>query len=40
MLQYSNMLNDPAMNRVNIVGLALNLGYLFCYYIYSENKVG
>jgi hypothetical protein len=39
MWQYSNILNDPAMTRVNIVGLSLNLGYLICYYIYSENKV-
>lgn len=38
MWQYSNILNDPAMTRVNIVGLSLNLGYLICYYIYSENK--
>jgi hypothetical protein len=40
MYQYSNMLKDPAMTRVNVVGLTLNLGYLLCYYIYSENKVG
>jgi hypothetical protein len=39
MFQYSNILNDPAMTRVNIVGFSLNLGYLLCYYIYSENKV-
>ncbi|KDR15496.1 sugar transporter SWEET1 [Zootermopsis nevadensis] len=38
MMQYSNILNDPAMTRVNIVGVTLNLGYLLCYYIYSENK--
>jgi hypothetical protein len=39
MFQYSIMLKDPAMTRVNVVGLSLNLGYLLCYYIYSENKV-
>ena len=39
MLKYSNILNDPAMTRVNAVGLFLNLGYLICYYIYCENKV-
>jgi hypothetical protein len=39
MLKYSNLLDDPAMTRVNIVGLSLNLGYLICYYIYCENKV-
>ncbi|XP_069683930.1 sugar transporter SWEET1 [Periplaneta americana] len=38
MLLYSNMLNDPAMTRVNIVGLALNAAYLLCYYIYCQNK--
>jgi hypothetical protein len=39
MFQYSMMLKDPAMTRVNVVGFTLNLGYLLCYYIYSENKV-
>jgi hypothetical protein len=39
MFQYSMMLKDPAMTRVNVVGSTLNLGYLLCYYIYSENKV-
>jgi hypothetical protein len=39
MLKYSNLLNDQTMTNVNAVGLALNLGYLICYYIYSENKV-
>ncbi|MDR1581940.1 MAG: hypothetical protein LBS55_01565 [Prevotellaceae bacterium] len=39
MFQYSNMLKDPAMTRVNVVGFSLNLGYLLCYYIYSANKV-
>jgi hypothetical protein len=39
MLKYSNLLNDEAMTLVNAVGLFLNLGYLICYYIYSENKV-
>lgn len=38
MFQYSIMLKDPAMTRVNVVGFSLNLGYLLCYYIYSENK--
>jgi len=38
MLKYSNILNDPAMTRVNVVGLSLNLGYLICYYIYCANK--
>ena len=39
MLQYSEMLDDPAMTRVNIVGFTLNLLYLLCYYIYSQEKV-
>jgi len=39
MLKYSNILDDPAMTRVNVVGLLLNLGYLICYYIYCANKV-
>jgi hypothetical protein len=39
MLQYSNMLNDPTMTRVNVFGLSLNLGYLLCYYVYCDNKV-
>ncbi|KAJ9589595.1 hypothetical protein L9F63_017180, partial [Diploptera punctata] len=38
MLQYSQMLDDPAMTRVNIVGFVLNLLYLICYYIYSQEK--
>jgi hypothetical protein len=36
MLHYSIMLKDPAMTGVSVT---LNLGYLLCYYIYSENKV-
>jgi hypothetical protein len=39
MWKYSNILNDEAMTLVNAVGLSLNLGYLICYYIYSQNKV-
>jgi MtN3/saliva family. len=39
MLKYSNMLNDPAMTRVNTVGLSLNLGYLICYYVFCDSKV-
>jgi hypothetical protein len=39
MLQYSRILNDPAMTFVNVVGVSLNLCYVLCYYIYSENKV-
>jgi len=39
MLKYSSILDDPAMTRVNAVGLFLNLGYLICYYIYSDKKV-
>lgn len=38
MLEYSNILNDPAMTRVNWVGLLLNVGYLLCYYIYTNDK--
>jgi len=39
MLMYSSILDDPAMSRVNAVGFFLNLGYLICYYIYSDQKV-
>lgn len=39
MFQYSIILKDPAMTRVNVVGFSLNLCYVLCYYIYSENKV-
>lgn len=38
MLQYSNILNDPAMTTVNIVGLSFNIAYLLCYYIYCQQK--
>lgn len=38
MFQYSSILNDPAMTRVNIFGLILNICYLLCYYIYSHEK--
>jgi len=39
MMEYSSILNDPAMTLVNAVGLSLNLSYLICYYIYCEKKV-
>ncbi|GLG99656.1 hypothetical protein R5R35_008341 [Gryllus longicercus] len=38
MLEYSNILNDPAMTQVNWFGLILNFGYLVCYYIYTDDK--
>lgn len=40
MLEYSHILNDPAMTQVNWFGLFLNLGYLLCYYIFSHEKAG
>ncbi|PSN56762.1 hypothetical protein C0J52_00024 [Blattella germanica] len=38
MLQYSNILGDAAMTRVNIAGLLLNVLYLICYYAYCQEK--
>lgn len=36
--KYADLIKDPGMYPVNIMGFALNLAYLACYYIYSEDK--
>lgn len=36
--KYADLINDPGMGPVNMMGMALNIAYLACYYIYEENK--
>ncbi|XP_044734441.1 sugar transporter SWEET1 [Chrysoperla carnea] len=38
MLQYSLILDDINMLRVNIAGILLNIFYMTCFYLYCENK--
>ncbi|KAK3907828.1 Sugar transporter SWEET1 [Frankliniella fusca] len=37
--KYADLINDPGMYPVNVVGALLNIGYLLCYYIYTNEKV-
>lgn len=37
--KYADLIKDPGMYPVNFMGTVLNLAYLACYYIYSEDKV-
>lgn len=38
MLQYSIMLEDLAMYRVNLAAILLNVGYIIFYYLYCSEK--
>ncbi|KAJ1527801.1 hypothetical protein ONE63_007750 [Megalurothrips usitatus] len=37
--KYAEIINDPGMYPVNLMGSVLNVGYLMCYYAYTENKM-
>ncbi|XP_026277037.1 sugar transporter SWEET1 [Frankliniella occidentalis] len=36
--KYADLINDPGMYPVNIVGAVLNIAYLSCFYIYTNEK--